>query len=347
MARKRKHNKDLPQRVYKKHGAFYLVTPEKKWIRLGATKKEMFETLALLDVRPSGAYTVRNLWDDFYQDHVVSSLSPTTAKGYKRSAKEFLKVFGDMLPGEIKPSDIAKYLLIRGRKTKTCANGEVRVLSVMYTHAVSLGITEMNPCLRVKRHKVGPRDRYVEDWELDEFKRVCDDFMDCYVDLKYLTGLRQTDMLLLTFESIKENGLQVKPNKTKNSTGENRLFTWTPELLAVINRIKELPRLSFALHLFCAKNGKPYINEEFEITGFGYRWRKIMDKALKETALAQRFQEKDIRAKTATDADDDGQDATKILGHENSRTTKIYIRSKQVKKVMPFVKNNGGQDETR
>lgn len=338
MARKRKHNMDLPQRVYKKHGSFYLVTPEKKWIRLGKTKKEMYETLAILDVRPSGAYTINNLWNDFYQDHVLGNLSPATAKGYKASANMFLKIFGHMLPGEVKSSDIAKYLLIRGRKTKNCANGEVRVLSIMFTHAVSLGIAENNPCLRVKRHKIGPRDRYIEDWELDAFKSVCDEFMDCYVDLKYLTGLRQTDMMLLTFENIKEDGLQVKPNKTKNSTGENRLFTWIPELKEVIERIKQLPRPAFAVHLFCHGNGKPFINENLVIQGFNYRWDKIMGKALKETSLINRFQEKDIRAKTATDADDDGQNATEILGHENSRTTKIYIRSKQIKKVKPLTK---------
>lgn len=340
MPRRRKENKDLPERVYKKHGAYYLVTKENKWIRLGTTKKEMYETLALLDVRPSGAYTINNLWTDFCQDH-VSGLSPATEKGYKRSAKQFLKTFGHMMPGEVKPSDIAKYLLVRGRKTKTCANGEVRVLSVMYTHAVSLGITESNPCLRVKRHKVGPRDRYIEDWELDAFKSVCDEFMDCYVDLKYLTGLRQTDMLLLTFDNIKATGLQIRPNKTKNSTGENRVFIWTNELCEVIDRIHLLHRPAFAVHFFCKNNGKPFIDEKLEIKGFGYRWKKVMDKALKETSLINHFQEKDIRAKTATDADDDGQDATLILGHENSRTTKIYIRSKQIKSVMPLCKKKG------
>jgi integrase len=345
MPRKRKTNKDLPQRVYKKHGAFYFVTPENKWIPLGSTKKELYETLALLEVRPSGAYTITNLWDDFYEDHVLSNLSPATAKGYKRSAKQFLKTFGHMFPGEIKPSDIAKYLLVRGRKTKTCANGEIRVLSAMFTHAVSLGITEMNPCLRVKRHKVGPRERYVEDWEFEAFKSVCDEFMDCYVELKYITSLRMTDMLLLTFDNIKENGLQIKPNKTKNSTGNHRLFLWTDELLEVVERIRQLPRPAFAVHLFCKSNGKPFIDEKFEITGFGYYWKKIMDRAIKETALVERFQEKDIRAKTATDADDDGQDATQILGHENSRTTKIYIRSKQIKKIHPFIKKKGEKDE--
>lgn len=135
-----------------------------------------------------------------------------------------VRLFGSMVPGEVKPSDIAQYLMIRGRKTKTCANGEIGVLSAMYTHAVSLGICESKPCLRVKRHKIGPRDRYIEDWELKALESVCNEFMNCYVTLKYLIGVRQTDMLMLTLDDIKEDGLFVRPNKTLNSTGETRIF---------------------------------------------------------------------------------------------------------------------------
>lgn len=65
MSRKRKTNRDLPQRVYMKHGAYYFVTPENKWIRLGKTKGEMFRSLADLEINPSGGYTVTSLWNDF------------------------------------------------------------------------------------------------------------------------------------------------------------------------------------------------------------------------------------------------------------------------------------------
>jgi len=348
MGRKRKSNKDLPQRVYKKHGAYYLVTSENKWIKLGNTKSEMYKALAELDVRPTGAFTVESLWSDFCQDR-LPDLAHSTQRGYKKAAKMFLKTFGHMLPGEIKSSDIAKYLLVRGRKAKTCANAEIQILSVMYTYAVSLGHVEFNPCMRVKRHKIGPRERYVEDWEFDEFKSVCDEFMGAYLELKYLTGLRQTDMLLLTMANIKDEGLYVRPNKTQNSTGETRIFVWTPDLRAAVERIENLPRPKFSLHFFVKKNGTPLIDEEFNIAGFGYRWGKIMDKALKETKLSTRFQEKDIRAKTATDADDDGQDATSILGHEDSRTTRIYLRGKKIKRVKPLerkVSNTGGSGES-
>ena len=70
MGRKRKSNKNLPQRVYHKHGAYYLVTLENKWIRLGSTKSEMYKTLSEIDIKPSGGYTIESLWNDFNQDPI-------------------------------------------------------------------------------------------------------------------------------------------------------------------------------------------------------------------------------------------------------------------------------------
>lgn len=340
MGRRRKSNKDLPTRVYRKNGAYYYVmsSPEIKWIRLGKTKGEMYKGLAELFIRPEGGYTVESLWSDFSQDELPKK-SPATQNGYRRASKQILEVFRNILLDEVTSPDIAKYLLIRGKKARTCANQEIGLLSTMYTYAVALGLAERNPCLRVKRHKISPRSRLVEDWEFNEFRSVCSEQLDCYCELKELTGLRMTDMLLLTLANIKESGLYVRPHKTMNSTGERREFIWTAELRTVINRITRLPRPKEETRLFVDRNGRPFIDAEYRAPAFGYLWRKTMDKALAETELMERFQEKDIRAKTASDADRMGQDATSILGHEDSRTTRRYIRHKQVKRVMPLVRN--------
>lgn len=340
MSRKRKTNKDLPERVYLKHGAYYFVTPENKWIRLEKTKAEMYKTLMELEIRPTGGYNVESLWNDFESD-AVSKLSPPTQNGYSTAIKQILKVFGHMMLDEIKPSDIAKYLLVRGKKAPTTANREIAVLSSMYTYAVSLGHCERNPCLRVKRHKLAARSRRVEDWELREFRRVCNEQLDCYCELKELTGLRMTDMLLLSLANIKKGGLYVRPNKTKNSTGEPREYIWTDDLRAVIERIKRLPRPVNETRLFVNMHGKPYINAKLEAPGFSDIWRKTMKKALLETELREPFQEKDIRAKTATDADEKGQNATALLGHGDKKTTERYIRHKKVKRIMPLIRDTG------
>lgn len=43
-----------------------------------------------------------------------------------------------------------------------------------------------------------------------EFLSVCDKQMELYVRLKYLMGLRKTDMLNMTLMQIKESGLYVQ-----------------------------------------------------------------------------------------------------------------------------------------
>jgi integrase len=349
MGKKRTKNKDLPQRVYPKHGAYYYVTPLNKWIHLGRTKAEMYQGLAALEIKPSGGYTARNLWNDFSEDQ-LPKLSPATQEGYRKSVVNVLKVFGDVQLDKIASKDIAQYLRIRGKKAAGSSNKEIGLFSSMFTYAVALGNAERNPCLRVKRNTESPRTRYVEDWELGEFLRVCPPMLVAYLELKYLIGIRKTDMLKLSLAHIKERGLYVRPNKTKNSTGETREFIWTDDLRAAIAKAKSLPRPEYQTLLFCNARGRSFLTEKLKTPAFDRIWRSTMDRALKETELSERFQERDIRAKTATDADDDGQDATKILGHASSGVTRRYIRSKQIKAVMPLQKkkpDTDGEDKAK
>lgn len=46
MGKRRIHNKHLPQRVYFKHGAYYHVSTDGKWTRLGTTESQMFRALS-------------------------------------------------------------------------------------------------------------------------------------------------------------------------------------------------------------------------------------------------------------------------------------------------------------
>ena len=211
----------------------------------------------------------------------------------------------------------------------------------MFTKAVRWGVAERTPCLRVERNKTRPRERYVEDWEFDEFLKVAPEQLVCYLELKYLIGVRKTDLLLMTFANIKEDGIFVRPSKTKNSAGEPRLFVWNDDLREVIERIKRLPRPVTCEYLFCKRNGSSFLEEDYTSPAFNYIWQKTMRKALADTELLERFQERDIRAKSATDADELGMDATELLGHGDRRTTKAYLRGKKAKRVQALTRKYG------
>lgn len=336
MGRKRNTDKDLPQRVYSKHNAFYYVTPDGKWIRLGKTKHEMYLALSRMNLSDTPCYTIKHLWQR-YEKEVVPGKSKATQASNKTDAENLLKVFGNMSPESIKSRHVAEYLDTRGSKAPTKANKEIGLLSHMFTKAIRWGIVENNPCRGVERNETKPRERYVEDWELAEFKKACDEFMSCYVDLKYMLGVRKTDMLLMSFAQLKEDGIYVRPSKTRNKTGEARLYEWTPDLRSVIERIRQLPRPTTSTYLFCTRDGQPLIElDDYTTPKFGYRWSKVMKRALRETKLRESFQERDLRAKSGTDADLQGQDATDLLGHGDRRTTQIYIRHKKAKSVKPL-----------
>ena len=277
MGRKRTSNKGLPQRVYLKHGAYYFVTQNGKWIRLGKTKQKMFTALASMNLTQQPCFTMKDVWKR-YKAETLPTKAISSQKSNLKEIKNLLAVFGNMHPDSIKSKHVAEYLDVRAKTAPTTSNREVGLLSHMFTKAIRWGVSEHNPCRGVERNKTRHRDRYVEDWELDEFKKVCPELLDCYVDLKYMTSLRKTDLLLMTFDQIIDVGIYVKPSKTKNSVGDARIYEWNPDLKEVIERIRRLPRPVTSTYLFCQSNGKPFINEDYTTPNFGYIWQKTMKK---------------------------------------------------------------------
>lgn len=49
--------------------------------------------------------------------------------------------------------------------------------------------------------------RTVEDWDLSELIRVCDDMMKCYLELKSITALSQRILLRLKIGNIKDESI--------------------------------------------------------------------------------------------------------------------------------------------
>jgi integrase len=147
------------------------------------------------------------------------------------------------------------------------------------------------------------------------------------VPFKILTGFRQGQILTLRKDQLKDDGIHYVQTKR----GKRRIMTWTPELSASVDKIRDLDRPVIGMHLFCTRRGQPYTSD-----GFRSIWHRAMKKALKETKLQERFTEHDLRAVTGTAADDAGLDAQELLGHTDRKTTGVYLRGKSAKKVRPL-----------
>ncbi len=88
-------------------------------------------------------------------------------------------------------------------------------------------------------------------------------------------------------------------------------------------------------YLFCNRHGECYFKESTgQASGFDSIWQRFMKELLNKTELKERFMERDIRAKVATDADD-AEHARDLLSHSDTKITRrVYIR-KPVK-VIPL-----------
>lgn len=332
---RRAENRGYPKRWRWKCGAWRYRVPEglehlwdgKREFRLGRTDVEAYKTWADRLQLHRHASTVGDLLER-YQQQVVPTKAARTQQANNESIKRLRKVFGKMPIQALKPAHVYQYLDHR-RDRPTSANRDVEVLSHAYTRAIEWGVTEAHPIKsKVISHSERPRDRYVEDWELIEALSVANGVVRAYVGVKLLTGLRRADILSLRVADLKEDGIHVRPRKTAKTTGKQLIIAWTDALRQAVNEAlaaRPRPRVvPITSWLFCTRSGEPYIKRDGSANGFDSLWQRFMNKALQETNLEERFQERDLRAKTASDMPLEL--ASALLGHADARITKRVYR---------------------
>lgn len=337
MARPRTSNKHLPKYVTVIHGSYWYRAPKKQPVRLAAVGEEsaMYSKYAeyIKDVPSGPITTMGDLFDRYIKD-IVPKLAPRTQKDYLWIIGQLRKVFGDMLPGDIKSKHIGGFLDVA--KGKVSRNRMVSVLSAVFTKAVGRWyVVDRNPCAGVERNESGKRDRYISDEEFKAVYAIMPPRHQIAMDLALLTGQRQGDLLSLKWEHVLEDGIYFQQGKT----GKKLLVGYSPTLTAVLlrarNMVPQIPRF----YVIRRRNGKPY-------TSYGFRsiWQRYMTKALgvknkdgtwkHEPVIKQRYTFHDIRAKTVSDTVNI-QDAFDRAGHTSMAMTRgVYDRG--TRKVTPL-----------
>lgn len=226
------------------------------------------------------------------------------------------------------------------------ANSDIETLSHIFTKAIEWGCERPHPIINImKKIPIASRGRYVTDEELDFFLSVCNDFLKVYVPLKLATGKDQGMLLRLRLSEVTKEGVYFG-KRIKTGAGKASFLPFEHDgeptgLREIINdimawRAKTLKVQS--MFLFASKHGKPMFNEKGKATNFRSQWSRAMDKAILETDLSERFTEHDLRAKTASDIDNEVE-AARLLQHASVATTrKIYLRKPQT--VVPFKREN-------
>ena len=346
-------NKALPARWRRQHGAYYYQVPPgleshwdgKKSFRLGATLPEAYAEFARRMKGDVNTTTVGGLLDR-YALQVVPTKAAKSRTENARHLAMLRSVFGTLPLDAIKPRHVYLYVDKRSVKKpndkgvmtggRTVAHREIEVLSHAFTKAVEWGLLDRHPFKgEVRLEGEAPRDRYVEDHEIAALlaikprrKKGSARMVQTYIRLKLLTGLRRGDLLRLTMEAIREDGIHVQPSKTRGSSGVRQIFTWDAGGLrrAAVEDAKAA-RPCLSPWLFCNDVGASYFDEDTgTASGWDSLWNRFMTRAVSEGHLKTRFTEHDLRAKAGSDQET-LERARALLGHTDSRTTaRVYRR---------------------
>lgn len=311
MGRKRKHRKDLPPRVYFRHGAYYFVSMSGEWIWLARDYHVAIKQYANVVQAPSTGKLASIM--DRYMTEVASTKSPRTMENNESEIEKLKAVFGSMEPMEVTPQDIYGYM---DKRPRIAANREVALLSSVFKYAIRWGFASDNPCRLVSRNKETPRERCVSISEYQAVYSMSVPVIQCAMDLAVITALRLGDLLKLNErDNIKPDGVYCETGKT----GKKLLFQWNDDLRSVIDRCRGLRGSVRSLTFLSNTQGQRYT-----VSGFETLWQRTMKKAVESGVIKERFRFNDLRAMAA----DLSEQASELLGHDDPRTTsRIYRRA--------------------
>ena len=329
--RRNTENRHLPARWRFKHGAYYFRVPanakhlwdDKTEFRLGSTIQEAYREYANRVEMFIDAKTVAQLLDRYVVE-IVPEKAAKTQQSNQTSIRRLRPVFGDMPISAVKPKHAYQYMdKVTKSSGAASANRDFEVLSHAMSCAVRWGLIDRNILKgQVRKNRIPRRERYVEDWEINEALKVANPILQAYIVLKLLTGLRRGDLLRLRVDDLKDDGIHVQTSKT----GKRLIISWTEELASAVEAALASRPRDIVPWLFCTRNGDCYVKTNGSANAFDSLWQRFMRKVVSKTTVTERFQEKDLRKKTASDMGIDS--ARKLLGHASEQTTRRHYRLK-------------------
>ena len=314
MNRPRKHNRDLPACVYLKCGSYYFVK-KNKWINLGTDKKAALLEYTRLVCRPKGGVAgLAYRWFD------STDISEGSMPVYKSAVKELAKAFAEFEPHEVTARHVLAFMH-HHRNKPSRANLFRAVLSNIMDYGFMENVVERNVVKDVKPFKTKARDRYLSDAEFKQVRDQAKPVLQCMMDMLYLTGQRISDIINIMHSDLLSDGIAFKQIKT----GHRMIVAWSDELRVAVAEAKKTSKNIKGLSLVSNRVGK-----KWSYSSINKMWLEATRKAGIENAKIH-----DIRAKSATDAKDQGLDSKKLLGHRTESSHLRYLRSKETAVATP------------
>lgn len=293
----------LPPGVTEKHGRYYVVR-KNKWHPLTRTDEGEVALLeAYYELTKADPHNMAGVLLSFAKNG-MTKLRPPTQRDYRRIVVTRLIPFcGHMPRNSLKPSHVAQYLDRRETEGAAVAgNRERACLSSACNYAMRKGWLEFNPCHGVRRNKETPSKVYVAHEALSQAIDRANEPMQDLLAVAYLTGIRQTDLRLMSVASVVGDRLQFGESKTRKPAD----YEITPTLRFFINRALARAKTIGSEFLFTSPKGLPWSE-----------WG--LQSAMRR--LKPGFQFRQLRPKAQTDAPD-----RNVIGHIGQMRA-VYTRS--------------------
>lgn len=330
MGRRRKAgNEWLPDRVYPGKSAYEYRPDRTTCVRLCALDaprrillKRYAEELSKFEVI-EGSFEF--LVDLFINSLEFRALAARTQKDYQRYRSTVLKVFGKMQAARIRPEHIRRYMDIRGEQTQVQANREHSFMSKVFSWGYERGRVPVNPCHGVKKFTEAGRDRYITDAEYQAVYSHANPYIQAAMEISYCCATRQGDVLNLTRQQLRDEGIFIKQGKTNKA----QIKRWSDRLRAALKLLQRQPTIAHSGYLFVDDHGQ-------RITGHKLRqwWREARDAAQgamrkehEDDGILFDFTFHDIKAKSISDYEGDKQ---QFSGHKTRSQVLVYDRKTPV-----------------
>jgi integrase len=164
----------------------------------------------------------------------------------------------------------------------------------------------------------------VNDADWQAVYRMAPPMMQCAMDLALLTGLRRGDLLALSKDHCKDDGLHVMTQKTKTAL----VIAYSDELRGTQASVVHRPRFRRTAIIATDHGKRMAPGDLFR------RWWQLPTRAFPKGQEHRRFRWHDIRAKSASDSASIAE-ASERSGHSSQAiTSRFYMRGARTVKPL-------------
>ena len=320
--------------IPRKNGFTYRYHPvNAKPINLGHDLQKALRAVIDLNCTRSEKGSLKELWQIYIASEEWSDLSQGSKDDYTQSSKKLLTVFGNMMPREIRPMHINRYLRVERSDASVRANREFALLSNLMAFACSRGELEVNPCQQVKRNKETPRKKAPSVDTLSQFlkwawsKTGQAPILAAMAEFASITGNRGAEFRELSWQQVYGDELRLQRAKQRNGNEVVEMIQISQALKDLLNRLRKLAKNDREGWVFPNSEGNAYTAQAFKL-GFA----RLKKAARVAGALEVDFTFHDLRSYFVTQYKAKHKTLPPDLHSDPGTTARIYDSSKVIKR---------------